>query len=274
MLAMLEKVKCSKCEHSYDKTFDSCPKCREANLEQPEGFKELTMLKYGKQIALFLTGWLGFQILGLFFSLLLAPHYEGLEYSEYISSMFNIELNASTYLVLLAALLLICFEELPKLIKSFKNWQSYAAAALAVLAILLFNFFYGLFIDVVGPGMDVNQNEAGIKAISNSFPLLSFIIFGFVGPICEELTYRVGLFSFLKRINVYLAYGISLVVFALIHFNFAGENLVNELLNLPFYLFAGFTFAFIYDKFGLSSSLTAHVLNNVVSLSLFSLFRL
>ena len=43
-------------------------------------------------------------------------------------------------------------------------------------------------------------------------------------------------------------------------------NLTNELLNMPLYLFAGFAFSFLYDKFGLAASFTSHALNNLVSI--------
>ena len=71
------------------------------------------------------------------------------------------------------------------------------------------------------------------------------------------------------RINKYLAYAVTILVFAFIHFDFecfGKGTLVNELLNMPFYLFAGFTFTFLYEKFGFGASVMAHVSNNLYSI--------
>ena len=69
----------------------------------------------------------------------------------------------------------------------------------------------------------------------------------------------------LRRYNKYLALILTTIVFALIHFRFNSENIVGELWSLPSYLIAGFILTFAYEKGGLSSSLTAHVIYNIVS---------
>ena len=43
------------------------------------------------------------------------------------------------------------------------------------------------------------------------------------------------------------------------------ENLANELLNLPYYIFDALALTFMYDNFGFAGSTFAHILNNVVS---------
>ena len=84
------------------------------------------------------------------------------------------------------------------------------------------------------------------------------------------------IFSFLKRINSIFAYVISALIFALIHFDFNSiivgvetsnwSILINELINLPPYVFAGLTFTFLFEKFGFGCGLFAHILNNVYSI--------
>ena len=66
--------------------------------------------------------------------------------------------------------------------------------------------------------------------------------------------------------NRLAAYLFATVVFGLIHMHdFAS---VNEWLNFPSYLIAGGILAFTYDRFGLSASITAHVVNNLYAVIL------
>ena len=88
------------------------------------------------------------------------------------------------------------------------------------------------------PHAGVNDNENAIDSITNAYPLLSLLVFGIMGPVVEEFTYRVGLFSFIRRFNRPAAYIITIAIFALIHFNFQSTNIVNELINLPSYIVA------------------------------------
>lgn len=276
-MQMFKKVNCTHCETSYDETFDECPKCHERNGLQDPSFKNVTMLKFWKQILLFLGGWLGLKIIALAVQLYLynkmAPLFETEEmFNQYLrSAMFSIDVNAGTYLIALAGLLFVVFEELPKLIKSFKGWKPYVAGLLCFLAILAFDYLYGYIIYISGIKIGSNTNQTGLNSIVLNYPVISLIVLGFVGPICEELTYRVGLFSFLKRINKWLPYLVTIIFFALIHFEFSSlfngntDLLINELLNIPYYAFAAFAFTFVYDKFGFAGSLTAHIINNVFS---------
>ena len=109
--------------------------------------------------------------------------------------------------------------------------------------------------------------------MSKNYIVFALIIFGLIGPICEELTYRVGLYSLTKRWNRTAAYIITPIVFGLIHFNWesltiGGNTLVNELCNLPDYIVAGVLFSYYYEKGGFACSATAHVVNNLVALSI------
>ena len=136
----------------------------------------------------------------------------------------------------------------------------------------MFDFVWGTILELLPITSSDNINESSLQTMRQVYPVASFMIFGLIGPICEEFTYRVGLFSFFKRINKWVAYVVTVVIFAFIHFNFSTDPnvLLNEVLNLPFYMFAAFAFSFTYDKFGLAGSLTAHVANNFISLSLIS----
>lgn len=258
---MFKKVKCNNCENHYDETFDECPNCHSPNGELNPNFKHIQMLKFGKQIALFLTGLFGFEILGIIVSLIFSLF----GFTSNNQVLVNMVLNAVVYGLLFIILFAIVNVDVKKLLKSFKRWQPFVAGLCCFGALIGFSIIYGILLQIFRVNISSNENQTLIDVTTNSYPITALVIFGFIGPICEELTYRVGLFSFLKRFSKWLAYPVSILVFALIHFSFDPANIVNELINLPVYIFAGFALTFTYDKFGFAGSLFAHILNNVIS---------
>lgn len=258
---MFKNVKCHQCNYEYDEALDQCPKCHTDNESFDSNFKHIQMVHWGKQIALFLTGFAGLFILQEIISLILIK--TGLVDRD--SGLATIILNAVIYGILFVALFLILFKDTKKILKSFTKWEPYVAGVVAVAAILLFGVLYNMLLVQCGVKIEPNKNQDGVNKITASYTAVSIIIFGIFGPICEELTYRVGLFSFSKRISKWLAYPVSILVFAFIHFDFKATNMNNELLNLPYYIFAGFALTFTYDKFGFAGAATAHILNNMIS---------
>lgn len=227
-----------------------------------------------KQILYFGLGWLGFQVIATVIQLTVGMIYgnlNGVTWQEALRVLsVNMIVNATAYIALLVTLLLIGNKDLLKIIKSFKQWQSYLAGVICFASIIAFNIFYGIIVNLLKTPVSGNSNQQALETIDSVYPFVSMVIFGFVGPICEELTYRTGLFSLLKRKNRIIAYAVTIVVFALIHFDFSAtkETIVNELLNLPYYMFAAFAFSFTYDRFGFAGSVTGHIINNVFSLAM------
>jgi len=255
---------CNKCGHNYDPVNTNCPKCDEIN-PNPEAHKKqrgLIWLPRWQEIAFFLTGWLGLNIIGIIIQLALS-----FLNSESTKIMYMAVSQFVTYGLLFIGMIFLAFQNHRKILASFKSVVPYAIGIGIGVGILLLGSFYkyiaSLFVD-----FGVNGNEDLVRKITISYPALSILIFAFVGPICEELTYRIGLFSFFARIGKWLAYLVTIAFFALIHFDFlAGspEAYLVELLNLPSYLIAGGLLCFAYDYFGLAASLTAHVTNNLVA---------
>ena len=230
------------------------------------------MLPQWKQFVVFGAGWIGFQVLAatiqIFLGFLLVPILN--KEAEDILTLGNVSMlvNSISYLALLIFLLILINTDIVKLVKSFGQYQSLIAGIICLLAIFGFNILYGSFLNLVGPKVSDNANQTGLNSMTRQYPFTCLIIFGFIGPICEEITYRVGLFSSMKRRSTWLAYLVTILVFALIHFNFSTDpaTLLNEVLNLPYYLFAAAAFSFTYDKFGFAASTSAHILNNIFSL--------
>ena len=135
-------------------------------------------------------------------------------------------------------------------------------------ASILYSVILSAILTATGGSYSSNANQSTLESIIKVYPIMSFVIFGIVGPISEELTYRVGLFSLCSRVNKVFGYIVSLIIFALIHFSWTSigtKDFVTELYNLPSYLIAGFGLAFIYDKGGIGASFIAHSLNNIYS---------
>ena len=238
------------------------------------------MLPAVKQIILFAVGWLGFQVFATSIQLV-ATSFIKLSGITILSQGFSMVINSICYIGLIIALALIANKDLLKLVPSFKQWQSYIAGLICFASIIVFSMTYGSIIEylkeieVIKIPTGDNANQTAIVSLEKLFPFTSLIVFGFIGPICEELTYRTGLFSLLRRKNKFLAYFVTIILFAFIHFNYSNDTatLLNELLQLPHYMFAAFAFSFTYDKFGFAGSVSAHITNNVFSLLFVSLIH-
>lgn len=268
------KKNCPYCFKEIDKHEEVCPYCNAQLVEKRTN--RVTFLSLWKQLTLFAIGLFGLQIISLLIQLIVSFFYgtthnkdELIAFSQSVE--FSAILNFSIYVILFAILVLILFKDNIRLLKTFKNWVVPVAAIIGYISILAFNYFYSFVLNVSGLSISNNANESGITSIVKAYPLLSVIIFGVIGPVCEEITYRIGLYSSLRRVNKYLAYIVTILVFAFIHFDFASLTstnstlIINEFLNMPYYVFAAFTFCFLYEKYGFAASLSAHITNNLVS---------
>lgn len=233
---------------------------------------ETELFPIPKQIGLFVVGWAVFQLIASFFQFVcyLAFNEGGNLGLVEVLSKLNVSMivNGGTYATLLVVLLLICMNDVKKLLPSFKHYQSYIAGIACVGAILVFNMLYTNFVDLFQTKITNNANQASLETIFDRYKVLSLLVFGLIGPICEELTYRVGLFSLSSRVSRFFGYFVTAIVFSLIHFNYDAATLTNELLNLPYYIFAAVAFSFTYEHYGFAGSVSAHVINNFMSLLL------
>lgn len=234
--------------------------------------EKTTDLKIWKQILFFVIGLFGLTVISLLIQITVQLAARRTIVSDYDyqtfmgSTTFDMIVNGSTYLIIAVIFLILMKDDTNEFFKSFKDWKPYVAAAIGFSAILTFNLFYNLILNATGAVISDNANESSLNSIVSDFPFLSLLIFALIGPIVEEFTYRVGLFSLLKRVHISLAYVVTIIVFTFIHFDFQSNNMVNELLNIPFYMFAAATFCFLYHRFGLASSISAHVTNNLLSI--------
>ena len=218
--------------------------------------------EYIYRLIVFLIGFVGIFFVGLLVEIvvyLFNPDILDSNAPNYIQGLATV--NSVQYLILLGAFIFFLWPRLFTLIERFKHWKhviiGVACGALVIGVTILYNFVINQFIE-----LEVNGNEVAAEQMIKQYPGISLFILGFVGPICEELTYRFGLFGLLKKKNRILAYIVSSLVFGIIHFDFTGDLIV-ELLNLPTYILCGLIFGTTYDFFGFEGSLTAHITNNV-----------
>ena len=274
---MKELKKCKKCGLFIDKNRNKCPFCgfdqdinNEENNNSPKNSIDLQYLSrskglslsFLKEVILFLSGTIGLIIIQLLIIGIINLS-QGSDFLQTVKA--NSIITIATYSILFPIMLLVLYKDNIKLLIDFKNAKlNIIWGILSGVIIILISTLYNYLIDL--GGFNQNDNQQSVENIIDYFPVASVFIIGLIGPICEELTYRLGFFALLKKINKYLAYVLAAVFFGFIHFNYSSKNLLNELINLPNYIFAGVALCFTYDKFGLPASISAHVFNNIVGL--------
>ena len=279
---------CPECRHGHDPILSACPNCGKEN---PEGKQFAHLLPFGAptQIVFLVVCLFGLQILGLIASLIAMGVYGGMhpgatpeEFSEFLSGpIANFAVTGSVYVLIAGIMLLIVGlqKRFKPMLSSFAGWKPYVAGLVGFVACFLINWLYSAgasaIMEAAGLGeIGVNENETIVRSVARAVPVGSIIVLGLVGPFCEEMAYRVGMFGFLRRLGKPLAYVLSAIVFGFIHFGWnalvSGDPalIVNEFVNIPIYIGSGAALCFLYDRFGFAASYTCHVLNNVVSLLL------
>ncbi len=223
-----------------------------------EDKRTLEPLPIWKRLYLFLMGSIGVVII----SLIVAVALYSLPQDYQIALAQNL-----TYIVLLVALVAIFVVDLPRLLSEFKKLRNYFYGLIMGLALIGITAAYTNFVNLFYE-YEVSDNETTLRSIISLYPALSLIVMGIVGPICEELTYRVGLFGLVKKYNIVLAYVLSTIIFAFAHFGFTSKTIVNELVNLPVYVFSGLILTFTYHKYGFVGSMIAHMTNNLTTVTI------
>lgn len=259
---------CPKCQSEYDVAMPTCPACGEADPNYPDGklSKEATWMVWWRQLVIFVIGSIGLTIAG---TLAAIPFIavRGAENGLTLSDTLWVDFIG--YTAILIGMFIVAWPRRKDLVKSFRKWLPFVIGLAGAAALYFFSLFYGVILQLIRKEVTDNANQSLAVLLVKGYPVVSFFLLGIMGPVAEELTYRVGLFSFCLRAKKWVAYVVVTIVFALIHFDFESfgntKLLINELLNLPSYAFAGCALCFLYDRWGLSASLTAHILNNIVS---------
>ena len=261
---LLKNKKCPNCETYYDPTLEKCPGCHKHNelYLNRELNDKIAYMHPIAQIGLFLAG---FSLVGMLIAELICALFIRQIADDGIKRVL---LLLSTYLLMFAGLSTIVLTTRRKhFFKKYRNGLDYVYGIGYAITVILAASAVGALLSLFHTAADNNNQTAAIE-IAKSYPLLAFFVIGFLGPICEELTYRVGLYSFFRRINKYLAFAITILVFALIHFDFMADDIINELWALPSYIISGFVLTLAYEHRGPACSMTAHVVYNIIAFCL------
>lgn len=287
---MKEKVKCKKCSLLIDEDAKFCPYCGydqtiidvtpdeevksdEEIIKKCKPIKEKKVLEffnyerkdirlpYFKHILLILSTLIFSSILSLLFSLIIS----NINSFFLTTTQYTAALNFSIYLIIFGFDALVLGYTFVDIFMQFGNKKAILTGLLDGFVLLFVSILISNITSAFYDG-GVNNNETAIDSITTLYPILSLIIFGFIGPLCEEFAYRIGLFSILSKHSRILGYAVVTVVFGLIHFDFTSSDIVNELINLPNYMIAGLLLCYFYEKDGIVGSSVAHMTNNFVSI--------
>ena len=250
--------KCSNCQGYHDPTLEKCPHCHKHNelyLDRQININVAFMHPIA-QIGLFLAG---FSLAGMLIAeLITALFLDSIE----DKLLFSTLLISIAYLVMFLGLsLIVILTRRDYFFKKYKRGIDYIYGLGYAITLVLVSMIVATIINLFHPVAE-NANQETAISIAKGYPILAFFILGIIGPICEELTYRVGLYSFLRRINKWLALAITAFVFAMIHFDFTGD-LVKELWAFPSYLVSGVILTIAYEHRGPACSMTAHIAYNI-----------
>ena len=256
---LIKNKKCTNCETYYDPTLEKCPHCYKRNelyLDR-EISDKIAFMHPIAQIGLFLAG---FSLAGMLLAeLMLAPFIRMVPNDDIKSTL----LLTFTYVLMFVGLgLIVLLTRRKHFFSKYKRGIDYVYGLGYAITIVLASMILGSIISLFHESVD-NANQQAAISFAKNYPIIAFFVLGFLGPICEELTYRVGLFSFLRRINKYLAFAITVLVFAFIHFDFTSTNIVEELWSMPSYIISGFILTLAYEHRGPACSMTAHVAYNI-----------
>ena len=218
-----------------------------------------------KKMGLFLVGFLGLSIISAIVQL---------AFGELIVSAMGDQASAFlNFIVYFIGAIILCLivwkNELINIFKGFKVPQNIKDGIAIGVIILAVTMSYNLLLSLIMPSFGSNDNEASVDNMILINPVLSFITVVLLAPLVEEITYRYGLFAGIRKYSRVLSYIVTSLVFALIHFDFNFTDqavLINELLNLPTYIFAAVMLCYAYDKnSALATSMTAHLINNLTA---------
>ena len=250
--------KCSNCQGYYDSTLNECPHCHKDNelYQRRSVLNNVFFFHPYAQIGLFVCG---FAYVGMLMTEILGNVFFGDVVDKLLSSAIIL---AFTYLMMFGGLMSIVLTTRRKeFFKRFTRPLDYAFGAAYAIGIIVAGIIVSIIVSQFYKG-DENTNQAAAILISHNYPIIACLVLCFLGPICEELTYRVGLYSLLRRINVFLAMGVTVLVFTFIHFDFSAENMVGELWSIPSYLISAAILTIAYEHRGPACAITAHMAYN------------
>ena len=258
---LLFNKNCPNCDTYHDATLQECPNCHKSNelYANRDVSTNIVFLHPLAQVGLFIGGfaYAGMLVCGIIWSLF----FGGVD-NELLRKTLVVFFS---YILMFGGLLTIpLVTRRETFLKKFTRPADYAFGAAYAGFVVLAGMVIGMIVSIFH-GNETNSNQTAADTMINVYPLIAGFMLILFGPVCEEMTYRVGLYSFLRRINKYLAFAVTCVVFTLIHIDFDATDIVTELWSIPSYLVCGFILTLAYEHRGPACSITAHMLYNLTA---------
>lgn len=269
---------CPGCEASSDPAGSRCPRCGHDFGETPctRSFRFLTPLGAGKELSLWLAGYVLLTFISLVVSLAATAFAESVLWeggltgaslseslSKYLSSSSALAfVNYSSYAIFILILVAFLWKDWSRILKTFRSKRVLLGFAFGI-GLFLLSLALTSFLSIWAAP---SQNQETNDLMTKDFPALVFLMTVFVVPIAEEAMYRLGLFTFLKRANPILAYVLGTILFALVHMHDLGS--ANEWLNFPVYALGGAALCAAYDHSGIGGSYIAHATYNALAMAM------
>lgn len=180
-------------------------------------------------------------------------------------NFFNVLANSLCYGTLLIIFGYFIFKNREYFLAEAKQKENYLYGFLLGIVIVGIEIVISyLMISLLGK-QEMNANQEGIEILMKSYPTLMILIAVIIGPFCEEITYRVGLYGCLAEYNEKLGFIISGLIFGFVHIKFTNTTFLAELSSFPVYVAIGMCLNYCYKKHGLACSYVAHAILNLMS---------
>lgn len=264
---IFKRTFCKKCNFAFDQHLKTCPKCNEENDDfiEKRCRNPLFFLDLLRCLSI-LFGWMILMYVVPFIVSLIVQSIN----PELLKSMnLSLGLNLAVYIIGFISFGWILRNYKKIIFKDFCKVRNLIVGLIAgILLIGLSQLISFLMYDL--GGLPTNSNQLVVEDTVKNSAVLSFFVVVIFGPIFEELVFRVGLMGlgmkFSEKYGKIWAYVISIFVFIFIHLNFMGENinLVAEFAAIPSYFIGAGLLCLAYDQGGLSSSIIAHIMNNLL----------
>lgn len=197
---------------------------------------------------------------------------------SFIASNINgivLFINVFIYIILFAALIPISLKKIKNDWFISRNNTAGTARYIVIGIIVMYGASFIASLISIMLSSQTSTNQDSINSIINHSKLFYWIMFpiiGFIGPICEELVFRHSIFKLIKNDTISLI--VSSILFCLIHMDGQAGGVIDFIAVAINYLASGLAlgFTYIYSKRNITITIFIHVLNNVVSLLMLSIF--
>lgn len=198
--------------------------------------------------------------------LIIIPRYALLPFSNKLN--LNYDIITEWYYFIITTILMIYAIKIFK-VKLHKDWLNIKNKKISVFFTGILGFFLILLLNIiiiliVNQGKEVKSvNQNSIENISFLFKFFAPLFIVIIGPILEELIFRVYILEILKdKIKLLPAVLISILSFTAIHMNSLTENWKAL---IPYFSMGIITvFIYLIKKHNFYYTLSIHIINNLI----------